>query len=263
MEPEPTDTPSDEQLADLARLADGTLPAGRRAEVEAQVAASPELSRLAERQAVAMSALQEAAARTGAPARLHAGVQRRRGTVARRRPGEAAGRRRRARGSGRCRPRPGPRAPGGRCRAARASPTPRRSPTAPDRAAPAGAPGTPQLLAAAVDNVPFPDYAAKFGWAPTGVRRDELSGRDATTVLYEKDDRTIAYTIVSGDALDPPSGARFTTRGGVEYHVFRHDGRAAVTWERGGRTCVLSGATVPATELVGLADWRGKGAIPF
>ena len=37
----------------------------------------------------------------------------------------------------------------------------------------------------------------------------------------------------------------------------------AVTWERGGHTCVLSAKGVPATELVALANWRGKGAIPF
>jgi anti-sigma factor RsiW len=46
MEPEPTNGLSDEQLADLARLVDGTLPADRRAEVEARVAASPQLARI-------------------------------------------------------------------------------------------------------------------------------------------------------------------------------------------------------------------------
>ena len=39
---DPTATVGERELADLAALADGTLPAGRRAAVEARVAASPE-----------------------------------------------------------------------------------------------------------------------------------------------------------------------------------------------------------------------------
>jgi hypothetical protein len=114
-----------------------------------------------------------------------------------------------------------------------------------------------------VDDVPFPNYAAKFGSKPTGARQDNPSGRGATTVYYEKGGRAIAYTIVSGDALDPPSDARSSMRGGVEYRGFRDDGRTAVTWERDGHTCVLSGNAVRPAELLVLADWRGKGAIPF
>ena len=67
----------------------------------------------------------------------------------------------------------------------------------------------------------------------------------------------------SGDALDPPGDARRTKRGGVEYRTFRHDGRTVVTWERGGHTCVLSSERARPAELIALADWRGKGAIPF
>jgi anti-sigma factor RsiW len=61
MEPELTDGLSDDELADLARLADGTLPADRRAEVEARVAASPQLSSIVERQAVALDAVRRTA----------------------------------------------------------------------------------------------------------------------------------------------------------------------------------------------------------
>lgn len=71
------------------------------------------------------------------------------------------------------------------------------------------------------------------------------------------------HTIVSGDALDPQADARAATRGGVEYRRFREDGRTVVTWERDGHTCVLSGKAVRPAELLTLADWRGKGAIPF
>src|SRR5258707_6118636 len=77
MDSEPTDALSDDELADLARLVDGTLPVDRRAEVEARVAASPQLSRIVEQQGVAVIALQRTA-EIGAPARLRAQVDRRR-----------------------------------------------------------------------------------------------------------------------------------------------------------------------------------------
>src|SRR5215208_8308 len=76
MQPDPTHGISDDELADLARLADGTLPPERRAEVEARVAASPQLARIAERQAVALAALRSTAD-TGAPVRLRSRVERR------------------------------------------------------------------------------------------------------------------------------------------------------------------------------------------
>ena len=262
MEPDPTHGLTDDELGDLARLADGTLPADRRAEVEARVAASPQLSSILERQGVALSALR-ATDDIGAPARLRAQVERRRGA------GRAA--------------RPARRQVviGGAVAAAAAvalalvlvlpgafsgdpsfTDATALAEKAPSQPAPGGVPGTP-LLREEVDDVPFPDYAAKFGWKPVGAREDDPSGRDATTVYYEKSGRTIAYTIVSGDALDPPSDARSTSRGGVTYRTLRDDGRTVVTWQRGGHTCVLSGKAVPPEELIALADWRGQGAVPF
>jgi anti-sigma factor RsiW len=260
MESEPDNGPSEEQLADLARLVDGTLPADRRAEVEARVASSPQLSRLVERQNAAVEALR-GTADTGAPARLRAKVNHRRSvrrggrtrTVVRRALVPAA-----AVALALALVLPGAFSGGPSVADAAAL-----AEKPPSQAAPARVPGTPQLLRARVDDVPFPNYAAKFGWKPVGARDDDPSGRDATTVYYEKGGRTIAYTIVSGDALDPPSDARSTTRGGVEYRAFRDDGRSVVTWERDGHTCVLSSKAVPPAELVMLADWRGKGAIPF
>jgi hypothetical protein len=262
MEPEPTNGLSDEQLADLARLADGTLPADRRAEVEARVAASPQLSSLVERQQVALDAL-HGTADTGAPAGLRARVDRRRDAGR-----TAAGGRRTVVG--------GALATAAAVALALVLVLPgafSNGPSVPDAAAlaekqptqpaPGSVPGTPQLLRAEVDDVSFPNYAAKFGWKARGARQDDPSGRDATTVYYEDGGRTIAYTIVSGDMLDPPSDAASTTRGGVEYRTFRDDGRTVVTWERDGHTCVLSGKAVRPAVLLMLADWRGKGTISF
>src|SRR6476620_6948307 len=77
MASDPHNELTDEQLADLARLADGTLPPERRAEVEARVASSPELARALQTQAVALDALRQANRELGAPARLRARVERR------------------------------------------------------------------------------------------------------------------------------------------------------------------------------------------
>jgi hypothetical protein len=262
MDTDPINKLADEDLADLARLADGTLPEDRRAEVEARVAASPQLASIVEQQGVALNALR-ATADTGAPVRLREQVDRQRG-----------GRR-----AGGARRRP---LLGGAIAAAAvvvlavvlvlggsfaAEPTVDAAAglaqKAPERGAPSPVPGTPQLLQAKVDDVSFPNYTAKFGWKPTGARDDDPSGRGAKTVYYANGDRSVAYTIVSGDALNPPDGARVTHRNGTDYRVFDDGGRAAVTWERHGHTCVLSGRGVTHDELVALADWRGQGAISF
>jgi len=263
MEPELTNGLSDDELADLARLADGTLPDDRRAEVEARVAASPQLSSIVARQGIALGALR-GTAEIGAPARLRADVERRRsGSRARR------GRRRRIVVAQSIAAAAAvalalilvlPSGFSGAPSVADAASLAEKPPTQP---APGGVPGAPALLRKEVDDVPFPNYAAKFGWTPVGAREDDPSGRDATTVRYRKDGRTISYTIVSGDTLEPPSDARSTTRAGVEYRSFRDNGRTVVTWERDGHTCVLSGKAVRPAELLTLADWRGKGAIPF
>ena len=263
MEPEPTEGLSEEQLADLARLADGTLPADRRAEVEARVAASPQLASMLERQGVALEALR-GTAEIGAPARLRADVERRRTD-------RAAGGRRRGTVFG---------APiaaaaaavalalvlvlsGGSSSNPSVADTTALAQKAPTQGAPAPVRGDPALLSARVDDVPFPNYSSKFGWKAAGARHDAPSGREATTVFYEKGARTIAYTIVSDGALDPPQGARVTRRDGVVFRTLREGGRTVVTWERNGHTCVLSSRAARPGELVALADWRGKGAIPF
>ena len=261
MTPDPYNELTDEQLADLARLADGTLPPERRAEVEAGIARSPELARAFELQAVALDALQQANRDTGAPARLRGQLER-------------GQKRRRSRAPARtwrgvvaagtaavlalALVLPGILSEG--LSVAEASAFAEKPPT---QGPPAGVPGTPQLLRAKVDNVPFPNYAKKFGWNATGRRDDHSHGRDTTTVYYREGGKSVGYTIVAGDALGRPSNARVTRLAAVAYRVFRHDGRTVVTWERSGHTCVLSAKAVPATELITLASWRGKGAIPF
>ena len=110
----------------------------------------------------------------------------------------------------------------------------------------------------------FPEWGAKFGWETTGIREGEVEGRDATTVYYEKEGKTLAYTIVGGDALDKPDDAKTVTAEGTRIKLFRTgDGRPAATWERDGHTCVLAGAGVPDPKLAELAGWKGLGAVAF
>jgi anti-sigma factor RsiW len=253
---------TERELADLAALADGSLPVERRAAVEAWVAASPDLEELLNRQRRSLSATQ-ALAEERAPESLRAAVEAQR---------EAPdSRRRRAR---RLTPRlalagalavvvivvaalfsGGPGAP----TVAEAARLGERTPSAPAPAS-VGTGGT--RLALDVEGVVFPDLLESYGWRAVGVRRDEIGDRDATTVFYEQDGTRIAYVIVAGEALTPPPDAPGASRNGVFLHTLRVDGRFAVTWRRLGRTCILIGP-VPADELRTLASWRGDGTLRY
>jgi anti-sigma factor RsiW len=69
--------PFDERLlADLAAAADGTLPPGRRAEIETLAAHDPELAEALERQCRAAAMIRGAAAGVTAPASLRARIER-------------------------------------------------------------------------------------------------------------------------------------------------------------------------------------------
>ncbi len=260
--------PSPEDEADLVALADGRLDPDRVAALDARLASEPDLAAALQRQSVGLSAIQGAVADIGAPLRLRAHVERE----------EAAARSPRPRRRRFALPMSLPRlgfaglgvaaatvavvlvalaggGPGVQDAVAFAG----RSATA----APVPDPATPQLLRQQVQGVPFPNYLARFGWKPDGTRTDELDGRATRTVFYAKGGRRIAYTIVSGEALENPDDAKPSVLEGVRLRAFEADGRSAVTWLRGGHTCVLSGDGVPTRELLELAAWKGKGAVPF
>jgi anti-sigma factor RsiW len=252
---------SDRQMAELAALADGTLPIERRAAVEAWVAASPELQELLDRQRRALAATQ-ALAEEPMPESLRAAIDTpRRGQDVRRGWGRRLAPRLALAGalavvvavvaallSG------GPGAP----TVAEAARVAERAPSGP---APRPLEGGTQL-ALDVEEVVFPDLLESYGWRAVGVRHDEVDGRDATTVFYEKDGEQIAYVIVAGQGLPRPSGSPSTTRDGVLFHTLQLDGRLAVTWRRLGRTCILVGP-VPRDELLTLASWRGDGTLRY
>jgi anti-sigma factor RsiW len=244
---------SEPELAELAAFADGTLPAERRAEVEARVAASPELLELVERQRQAVGATR-ALSGDAPSAALVESVE-----ALRSRGGRAAWFR-------------APRLAlaGGLAATVAVVATIVLSggpggPTVADAArlgsGPATGPAPPPVskgstrLVANVEGVAFPNLGSWSGWHTLGVRRGRVDGRNATAVFYGKKGRRIAYVIVGGSGLSRPSGSESTTRAGVEYQTLFLNGRLAVTWRRAGHTCVLLGMASRA-ELLKLASWQ-------
>ena len=248
----------DRLMADLAAAADGTLPPARQAELEAMAESDPDLAAALDEQRRAVTLIHGAAAEIRAPLALRERLEDQRGQAerTRRRPrrwlslalaGAAAAAVFLAIALT---------APGG--------------PTVEDAAAFASKPptgaapaATGPLLDIDQDGVVFPAWAEKFGWEATGTHTGEIDGREATTVYYEKEGKTLAYTIVSGDALDSPDDTTTIEVEGTPVEVFRADGTPAATWERDGHTCVLLGDGVEDAKLAELAGWRAKGGISF
>ncbi len=124
--------------------------------------------------------------------------------------------------------------------------------------------GQPALLSARAAGVDFPNWAPTHGWTATGARRDTVDGRATETVYYEHQGHRIAYTVVDGEPLPIPDGAERVVHDGVEVALVRgHDGERFAVFERGGRTCVLSGHVISESTLVDLASWHGDGAVQF
>lgn len=250
----------DRLMADLAAAADGTLDPDRQAEIEAMAAADSELAEALERQRRAVSLIRGAAAEVEAPLALRERIE--------------ADRQRLQRAGGRgFRRRWLSVALAGAVAAAVLLAvvfTAPGAPTVEDAAAfavkpPTGAAPAARgpLLDISQDRVVFPAWVEEFGWEATGTRRGEIGGRDATTVYYEKDGNTLSYTIVGGDALDVPDDVRTIEAAGTPVHIFDADGRPAATWERRGRTCVLTGDGIEDAKLAELAGWSGQGALAF
>ena len=215
----------DRLMADLAAAADGTLDPARQAEIEAMAASDAELADALERQRRAITLIRGATADIQAPLalreRLEADRQRLAKPRARRRWFSVA--------------LAGAAAAAVLLAIVLATPG---GATVEDAAALATAPATAPAPAAAgalldiqQDGIPFPAWVEKFGWEATGSRTDELDGRSTTTVFYEKDGKTLAYTIVGGDALDVPDGTGSLNAEGTPGGRCR--GTAAGSWRRG------------------------------
>ena len=252
---------SERELGDLAALADGRLAGRRRSELERRVAGSPGLQAALDRQRSAASALR--GVELPAPLRLRERIESARSApsrpVRRRRLGTLGG------------------IAAAVCAAVLVAllvlPSEGGGPTVVEASGLAVLPATqasvppdpanPNLLDAVEDGVPFPNLADQFGWREAGARSDQLEGRETQTVFYLRGGRRIGYTILAGDAIDPPADSQATMLNEVELWASSVDGRQVVTWYRDGRTCVLSGEDVDRAELLELASWKAEGAVPF
>ena len=251
-----TDEPSREVLADLSALADGTLDPARAAAVREQLARSPELSERYELERHAVSALR-ATRSDSAPTRLRARIEaeRRRATH------------------------PRPRLVFGGALATAAAAVV----VALALMLPGGTPGSPSVSQAAalalrgptqgapaidlkdpadkldqdVQEIYFPNWGRR-GWTAAGQRTDQLGGKNAVTVYYDRGATRIAYTIVSAPALNWARAHTWVLHG-TTLQSFRLDGRIVVTWRRAGHTCVLSGPGVSERVLSELAAGKVPG----
>jgi hypothetical protein len=245
------------EIAEISRLADGTLADERRAEVEARIAASGELAEAYAHERRAVELLRSARERDRAPAGLRARIEAER-------PSARTRARRRV-------------TYGGALAGALAAVA-----LALALILPAGTPGSPSVSQAAglallgpqhpapapdplypraklgidIENIYFPNWSTRFGWRAVGQRTDTIKGRTATTVFYADDDGDrIAYTIVGAPVLSEPA-AQVTTLNGTELRTLEMNGRLVVTWRRSGHTCVLSGTGVSPAVMQKLAAWR-------
>jgi hypothetical protein len=244
---------TDRDRAEVAALADGSLPAQRRAAVEARIAGSPELGGLLARQRTAIQAIRAAGgpAPSALRARIEARTPVRRWRVA---AGVGVAAAAAAAVIVLLLPSGAPEAPS----VAEAARLAAREPTGP---APGRYDDVDTLLAREVDGIRFPRWAKRFGWPATGERTDRLGGRRAVTVFYARRGHRIAYTIVSGRALREPR-ARPVVVEGTEFRVVGEQTQV-VTWRRKGHTCVLSGRGVTAGSLLALSSWRAGGDLAY
>jgi hypothetical protein len=247
---------------ELAALADGTLPARRRVQVERAVADSPELQANVFAQRQALAAIDRVADER-APAALRARLE------LMREPRQNASAKRAVR-----------LLPAGALVAAAialtlvlalggglSAPTVAQAAALAKRpaltSAPAAAPRSVTLAGLKAAGLAFPYWGDRFGFHATGVRHDRLDGRAATTVFYSRGAQQIAYTIVSGRPLPVGAPASSAAHNGVWVRALKAQGLRVVTWLRGGHSCVLAGRTVSFTTLRSLASWRGDGRIPY
>jgi hypothetical protein len=100
--------------------------------------------------------------------------------------------------------------------------------------------------------IPFPYWADTVGWRARGLRIDSLAGRRAVTVYYTNSGRRVGYTIVTGPPLHVSGGVPVIMHG-IPYTFMRVGSTRLITWRRNGHTCVIAGQGVTYTTLRKLA----------
>ena len=126
---------------------------------------------------------------------------------------------------------------------------------APTQPAPAELPGDETHIDARIGRITFPYWEDRWGWRAVGARRDTVEGREALTVVYRKGRKGVHYTVVEGEALEVPEGARRETVDGIRAAVLRRGGADVVVWELQGQTCILASTLVDADEMLRFVAW--------
>jgi hypothetical protein len=248
-----TDQPTPPE-AELARLADGSLPADREAQLRAEVGDSPPLADALAEQERALALLRMVD--EPAPASLRERVD----ALTEGASSRGARRRRRWRvvalpaatalaiviaavviltGGAAA----GPTVPQATQLALAAATSP----------APAVDPADSAQLRAASDGIRFSNWP---GWQPVGSRVDVVNGRRIVTVFYRAPNGArVGYAIAARPPLE-----RAERSGGyaVSYTLARQGSARLVTWVRDGRTCVIAGRSVTYQTLLRLARSSGR-----
>jgi hypothetical protein len=102
--------------------------------------------------------------------------------------------------------------------------------------------------------IQFPYWEHTVGWEAAGARVDSLGGRHVVTVFYRDMDgaRRVGYTIVTGPPVDVNGGVRVISHG-IPYTLKRAGETRLITWLRNGHTCVIAGRGVTYATLLKLA----------
>lgn len=246
---------------ELTRLADGTLPEDRHADMLAQIRQSPELTAALAEQERAVTMLRSLD--EPAPDALRTRVGEMTGTSSSRR----APRWRRAFVM-----------PGATAIAAAVAAVVilvsggGGAPTVPTAAhlalasatlpAPAVNPNASHDLVLSAAGIPFPAWGPQKGWTVTGARTDTVDGRKVTTVFYKgRTGKRIGYAITDGAPLSGAHGSS-VTRYGVRFTLQKSGPAYLISWVRSGHTCVIAGRSVSFAALLALAtaDEREEGA---
>jgi hypothetical protein len=126
---------------------------------------------------------------------------------------------------------------------------------APTQPAPKADPGDPRFVGASVAGIRFPNYAYDSSWRTVGGRIDSLRRRRSQTVMYALGRVRVGYTIVDGEPLKSPPGARPADADGTRVRVAHLNGALVVSWERFGHTCVLASRTATLPQVLRFVAW--------
>jgi anti-sigma factor RsiW len=114
----------------------------------------------------------------------------------------------------------------------------------PTSGAPAKDPANPAKLGVSVGSVRFPSWEGYAGWSASGARTDTINGRRVETVFYANaDGATMRYSVVDGapiDSLDPAA---------AKYELTGSGDTRRIVWRAGGHTCIIKASGVAPDEL--------------